>query len=1520
MGWEELKTGLGLEKPPAPQISPLERLKAGFGEIPKREKKQPRERTGYISASRLYEDLLTPITKALNLKVKPKVYSIEELLEGEGPLMVVPEGKEAEPTSLIDVVQAPLEGIIKGMNTLLTGIQLAYGQTVQRVTTPIANIIDNIVQKTSEDPEYKKGMDIIGRISPMAVGLPRNLKEYNENREIVHKAIKKTGEIIGNHLSDFLTKDPVALYEQSRWADNIFSQSELARILPEEITEGPFPTIRERLSSIGRAVVIGGMYESLDLPSAVLYWTTGRAVAPVVARVGKKAWKVVRPAFSKTEQKSIKRAINLLNPKIVYTPARPSEQISRLGTVKAIFEFSPWGDDVQKLARIPVYEKVLGGKTALNNFYKMSIKDKLDDLGRMGYVDLRHPLDREAFLGAINNVARKQKVWLAVADGSGFGSKGLKGRLMAKYGEKAERIFDEIMDNCGKTLNRLSQERGILAYRIYGGDEFGFVGIGMDEGIFRESIKEILDNASKEIIRQFPVPIRKPTFITLFDRVRGEASEWNKGLIGMVSKIKSELPPDVRRSASRILRYDKTTNWVEPFTFPDGSPLPNPGVIPTNPDSRLFLTTQLEIASKLDINRLHKLGIWDDVDKYLMKRLTEGGSRAQIETDVIRYANRLIAVKELPPIPPAKPIEAGFFNPLKFVSLPARGMNFIDRQINQKIFKGVFSETMWKKWIKPLLVKTTRYEFPDRLPVWAEEPRNAAGEVFLAVKRLINPKSDPWVREGHRLIQNAYRQLRREHRWFFETDLWKYMTKLTPEERLNLMPVLEGRARMVPHLVSRNFKQVLYRYRLYEKEMRTKILNMVRQYTWLGNFEDDLLNTSRWKTLMQITGLGPEELAELGYDPIYVRHYYPRYFHEWMGKYLRKPLRKFKPGTFKPRDITKPWDGEYIQDLGLTLPVQHMEKHEAFIRAQLIDDIINHIARPLNPDGSVMPGWTTWRPAGYFKFGGGRIIGKGEVWQIPIPLKYEIDQTLGWTIIGPIEKALHLTYDKILNVWRGSVLAFAPRWHFNNLIGNFTLNALGDVSPKSYWKASQLFYRAHKIMKRDKISLVSALEKLGIPDEVAEGIYRGELGWTLKSLGLGRPRIPAEERWLQMGFLKKSLMKWMKGLKALGYAPARVARMSYRVNSGIESWARVAHYVDKIGKGYPSAKAIQSVNKFLFDYSNMSYIERNILRRIIPFWAWTKNITRLAFQYPVEHPTRTLLLLAAIRILKYTTGIDIVNHRWEIGQPEKKWILDHLPISPEQKKKLGNSKITVSLRGVNVMADAITPFDLIATDDLEGVLKKTIDPIAEDVSKNMIRIYNNWANADLQIKKPREPVPEQFKFKEDVATKFLAKTSPLIKMTVERAGRVKIMPWGAYHFSHPPSRLRLDAYGRIIYPVPPLWRHILMYFPQWRLFENLWGEYARYDTGELITYQGRRTYPTNPFRELLAYIGTNIRTQDLKEMSLMERRIKRRVITLKKKIRREKIREEKIEEKPLPTRLREWLEGFPPPGIKQEGR
>ena len=95
----------------------------------------------------------------------------------------------------------------------------------------------------------------------------------------------------------------------------------------------------------------------------------------------------------------------------------------------------------------------------------------------------------------------------------------------------------------------------------------------------------------------------------------------------------------------------------------------------------------------------------------------------------------------------------------------------------------------------------------------------------------------------------------------------------------------------------------------------------------------------------------------------------------------------------------------------------------------------------------------------------------------------------------------------------------------------------------------------------------------------------------------------------------------MEGMKkAFGNnAWLRFVRGSARIT---EHNARAALFINSMVDGMSGAEAAQNVKKYLFDYSELTDFEKNVMRNIIPFYSWLRKNIPLQFQSLIERPAK----------------------------------------------------------------------------------------------------------------------------------------------------------------------------------------------------------------------------------------------------------------------------------------------------------
>ena len=183
-----------------------------------------------------------------------------------------------------------------------------------------------------------------------------------------------------------------------------------------------------------------------------------------------------------------------------------------------------------------------------------------------------------------------------------------------------------------------------------------------------------------------------------------------------------------------------------------------------------------------------------------------------------------------------------------------------------------------------------------------------------------------------------------------------------------------------------------------------------------------------------------------------------------------------------------------------------------------------------------------------------------------------------------------------------------PAYHSRNMFSNFVLNWIEGVkNPQSYIDA--LMYQ----MKKGK-ALTLPSGKVLQPDDVLR--LADEWGILGRSIGMMAPE--------EIG------LKSFKGAK--GWAQRHVKgqgairKGGQKVGMAVEDNARLAHFIEKLKGGYSLNDAAVSAKKVLFDYGDLSKIEKKYLRdRGIFFYTFMRKNLPLQVETLLKQPGKQAL-------------------------------------------------------------------------------------------------------------------------------------------------------------------------------------------------------------------------------------------------------------------------------------------------------
>lgn len=215
-------------------------------------------------------------------------------------------------------------------------------------------------------------------------------------------------------------------------------------------------------------------------------------------------------------------------------------------------------------------------------------------------------------------------------------------------------------------------------------------------------------------------------------------------------------------------------------------------------------------------------------------------------------------------------------------------------------------------------------------------------------------------------------------------------------------------------------------------------------------------------------------------------------------------------------------------------------------------------------------------------------------------------------------------YDGALNWWKMWSLGVRPAYHTKNAVGNVWNAYLGGLqNPQRYGDAGIFQYKlakndlTGKVMGKPTEELYEAMATRGI---FGEGQYGG-------------------------GEFPRVLEQQLAPIKATDFITPTteniVLRGGFKVGQTVEDNARIALFLDQVKKGASYDKAGKHVQKYLFDYGDVSKVEQEGIKRVIPFYTWSRKNIPLQLESIVTHPERVNKLGLAINNIEQAAGVQV---------------------------------------------------------------------------------------------------------------------------------------------------------------------------------------------------------------------------------------------------------------------------------------
>jgi hypothetical protein len=204
-------------------------------------------------------------------------------------------------------------------------------------------------------------------------------------------------------------------------------------------------------------------------------------------------------------------------------------------------------------------------------------------------------------------------------------------------------------------------------------------------------------------------------------------------------------------------------------------------------------------------------------------------------------------------------------------------------------------------------------------------------------------------------------------------------------------------------------------------------------------------------------------------------------------------------------------------------------------------------------------------------------------------------------------------FDKFLNFWKGVTL-LSPSFHIRNFIGNWTNMSLAGLNPAEILTNTKEAWE--EIIKRDEILKKIANGTASVADEVALASSNTYIsGLASARRGVRDLENLAELRKYSPD-LKRKLGSGLKGQYD------NLIKTNFKLAERADEVQRLAMFKALKKKGFTDAQSIQRVREVLFDYGKLTGFEKDVMKRIFPFYTFMKENLQFQFKNILQNSGR----------------------------------------------------------------------------------------------------------------------------------------------------------------------------------------------------------------------------------------------------------------------------------------------------------
>lgn len=214
---------------------------------------------------------------------------------------------------------------------------------------------------------------------------------------------------------------------------------------------------------------------------------------------------------------------------------------------------------------------------------------------------------------------------------------------------------------------------------------------------------------------------------------------------------------------------------------------------------------------------------------------------------------------------------------------------------------------------------------------------------------------------------------------------------------------------------------------------------------------------------------------------------------------------------------------------------------------------------------------------------------------------------------------------KVTDPWRMLMLTLSPKWYVNHIIGHVIMTTKEGVSLGDWVKAWQSFREGGADLTRNKF-----MQKFGAGTD-SFGSAPGAVAGGLKNEVAHLDSVVSYPRGVEG-------LKMAREEGGVGDALRMVQQRIARPATLVDELGRVATYFNGVKKGMTDAEALNRTYHALVDFTDMSPAERQVVRQLVPFYAFQKGMLKIVAKFPLDHPAIAGVSLALDKVNRDLTS------------------------------------------------------------------------------------------------------------------------------------------------------------------------------------------------------------------------------------------------------------------------------------------